>query len=454
MVSEIKVYISDDYYKAYLSVIFTEDDPVSVDDIVTVLTEKNVMYGTDLEVIEAICTMKEDVIDELVAEGQPHIHGIDCELLYTYDYDNAAHPSVLEDGSVDFKHLNMLIKVKEGEVLVSKIPATEGIDGITVTGKEIHSRNGKDKKFSYGENITVREDELAIVSMCDGIYKCENDKVVVLKVLEFPDGVGIQTGDIDFEGDIFITGNVISGYQIDCDGDLVINGMVEGTNLNVTGNITISKGISGHNECKVFCGGNFTAKYIDNAEVVVKGNLEAGEILNCNVMCDGEVIVKGKKGHIVGGEITAKYAINATTIGSRLGVITVINLGVDIDSVRELKELKAFIEGEVETERKLKQFIAILDAKEKKDIITEEEKETLKKCYASLKQTRYVIKEKSARLSTLRDMLLKAQKGQIKTETIFPDTMVRIGKHSFFIDEAVLRSIIKKSNDEIVAIGF
>lgn len=452
--SDIKVCISDDYYKAYLSVLFTEDEPIEVDDIVNVLTERNITYGTDLEVIEAICTMKEDVVDELIAEGQPHIHGIKSELVYTYNDDNAAHPSVLEDGSVDFKHLNMRIKVKENEVLVSKIPATEGINGMTVTGKTINAKNGKDIKFNYGENVGIREDKLALTATCDGVFKCESGKVIVLNVLEFPNGVGIQTGNIDFNGDIYITGNVISGYQIDCDGNLTINGMMEGTDLNVTGDITITNGISGRCASKVYCGGNLIAKYLDNVEIVVKGNLEAGEILNCNVMCDGEVIVKGKKGHIIGGEITAKYAINATTIGSKLGVITVINLGVDIDSVRELKELKEFIQGEIETKRKLKQFVAILNAKEKKAIINSVEKDTLLRCYDSLKQISYIIKEKTTRLDTLREMLLKAQKGQIKTETIYPDTMVRIGRHSYFIDEAVLRSIIKKSNDEIVAISF
>lgn len=325
---------------------------------------------------------------------------------------------------------------------------------MTVTGKVIHARNGKDHQFSYGENVTLREDGLAVLASCDGIYKYVGNKMTVLNYLEFPDGVGVQTGNIDFNGDIFINGNVMSGYRIECDGNLTINGMIECTDLNVTGDITITKGISGHCESTVFCGGNFIAKYIYNADIKVKGNLESGEILNSKVMCDGEVIVKGKKGHIIGGEITAKYAINATTIGSRLGVITLINLGVDIDSVQELRELKSFIADEKETERKLKQFIAILDAKERKEIITPEEKETLIKCYESLKQIKYVIKEKSTRLETLRNMLLKAQQGQIKTETIYPDTLVRIGRHSYFIDEAVLRSIIKKSHDEIVAIGF
>lgn len=450
---EINVYISDDYYKAYITMLH-KDERIEPEEVFKALEEKHIVYGVDTEVIAALCALDEDVIDELIAEGQPHIHGIDCEIIYHYESNPHATPTIREDGSVDYKALNLLPTVTEGDVLVTKIPATEGFDGITVTGKEIHARNGKDKRLSFGENVHLSEDGLVLTSTCIGVYKKQNEKVYIQKYMEFNQGVGVETGNVDFLGDILVTGNVASGYIIECEGNLTVNGLVEGAILNVKGDLTITKGISGHNECKVYCGGNFVVKYIDNAEITVKGDIEAGEILNCKVYCDGNVIVKGKKGHIIGGEITARYAIDATTIGSKLGVITLINLGVDIDSVKELKALKIFIAEEKEKIRRLKQFIAILDAKKKKGIITDNEKVTLIKCHDNLKQAEYLVKEKSSRLKTLRDILLKAQKGQIKTETIYPDTLVKIGRHSYFIDEAILRSIIRKSQDEIIAIGF
>lgn len=450
---EINVYISDDYYKAYLTLLH-RDENITPEEVFAAIEEKNITYGVDTEVITALCALDEDVVDELIAEGQPHIHGIDCEIIYHYEANPHAHPTIREDGSVDFKSLNLLPTVSENEVLVTKIPATEGFDGMTVTGKTIHARNGKDKRFAFGENVKLSEDGLVLSAACHGVYKKKNDKIYIQKFIEFNDGVGVETGNVNFDGDILVNGNVSSGYVIETERNLTVNGMVEGAVLNVKGDLTITKGISGHNECKVFCGGNLVVKYIDNAEVLVKGDIEAGEILNCKVFCDGHVIVKGKKGHIIGGEITARYAIDATTIGSKLGVITLINLGVDIDSVKELKSLKLLIADEQEKIRKLKQFIAILDAKKKKEMITDDEKIALIKCHDNLKLSEYIVKEKSNRLKTLREMLLKAQKGQIKTQTIYPDTLVKIGKHSYFIDEAILRSIIKKSNDEIIAIGF
>ncbi|MCH4889045.1 DUF342 domain-containing protein [Acidaminobacter sp. JC074] len=450
---EIDVYISDDYYKAYLS-LRLHGESVGPEEIYEALKKKHVVYGIDDEVISALCELNEDVLDELVAEGQPHIHGIDCEIVYTYEAGVHSHPTILEDGTVDFKSMNLFQKVSSGQVLATKIPATEGIDGMTVTGKSIRAKNGKDKQFSFGENIEPDSEGRVLKATSDGIYKVENGKILVQNYMELDNGVGVETGNINFKGDIVVNGNVCSGYRIDCDGNLTINGLVEGANLISAGDLTITKGVSGHNDCRIECGGNFVVKYIDNAEVCVKGNLEAGEILNSKVFCDGQVIVKGKKGHIIGGEITARYAIDATTIGSRLGVITLINLGVDIDSIKELRSLKEEIAEEQETVRRLKQFIAILNAKEKKEIITDSEVETLKKCYESLEQMTYMIKEKTSRFKHLREILLKAQKGQLKTETIYPDTLVKIGMHSYFIDEAILRSILKKSDDQIVAIGF
>lgn len=450
---EIQVYISDDYYKAYLT-LRLRGESVEPEEIYEVLNKQHVNYGIDDEVVSALCKLNEDVIDELVAEGQPHIHGIDCEIINSFEAHVDAHPTILEDGTVDFKALNIFQKVSEGQTVATKIPATEGIDGMTVTGKVIRARNGKEIKFSYGDNIEESEDGLVLKATSDGIYKFENGKMSILNFMELNDGVGVETGNIDFKGDIVVNGNVCSGYNVHCDGNLTINGMVEAANLDCTGDLTITKGVSGHNECLIQCGGNFVVKYIDNAEVCVKGNLEAGEILNSKVFCDGHVIVKGKKGHIIGGEITARYAIDATTIGSRLGVITLINLGVDIDSVKELRLLKDDIKEEKETIRRLKQFIAVLSAKEKKGIMTKEEGATLEKCYKSLEQLEYMVKEKTSRFNHLREILLKAQKGQLKTETIYPDTLVKIGRHSYFIDEAILRSILKKSDDQIIAIGF
>lgn len=450
----VSVYIADDYYKAYICLAF-DDLPLTTEDALAALHERNVVYGIDMTLLETLCKKKEDVVDVLIAIGQPHIHGVNSEIIHLLDSDQGmGHPKLLEDGTVDFKSLGLLQKVDEDQVLATKIPAAEGMDGVTVTGKVIHARNGKDLRFEVGENAIVSEDGLSVRAACGGVYNRVGEKITVQQFLEFNDGIGVHTGNVNFKGDIFISGNVIDGYAVICDGNLTINGVVEGAHIDVTGDLTISKGVTGHDISKVFCGGNLVTKFLDNAEVIVHGNLEAEEIVNCHIMCDGEVKVKGKKGHIVGGEITAKYAINAKQIGSRLGVITLINLGVSLESVNEFKQLKSDLLVERENSKKLQLIIDILGTKEKKGIISEDEHVNLLQCYENLEKIKKIIAMHEHRINELRDLFKKAKLGQVKTESIYPDTLVRIGKSTYFIDEAVLRSIIKKSGDEIVAISF
>lgn len=114
------------------------------------------------------------------------------------------------------------------------------------------------------------------------------------------------------------------------------------------------------------------AKFIENATIYVKGKIETGEIVNSSVLCDDQIIVKGKKGLIIGGEITSKYMVEANRIGSKLGVITSINLGVDMNTIKELKELKVTIQELSIVRDKLKMIIPVLMTK--LDLCEEEKK--------------------------------------------------------------------------------
>ncbi len=127
---------------------------------------------------------------------------------------------------------------------------------------------------------------------------------------------------------------------MNCDGNLTIDGSVEGSTLHVRGDLIVGKGIMGHGKSDIIVDGSLIVKFIENAKVYAKGRIETNEIVNSMVLCDNEIVVMGKKGHIVGGETTAKYLIEAKTIGSKMGVRTKIYLGVDASVVRELKRIE------------------------------------------------------------------------------------------------------------------
>ena len=75
--------------------------------------------------------------------------------------------------------------------------------------------------------------------------------------------------------------------------------------------------------------GNIICKFIENATVISGGFIEADAILHSQVSAATEIRVSGKKGFITGGVIRAGALVEATTIGSEMGAVTRIEVGMD-----------------------------------------------------------------------------------------------------------------------------
>lgn len=452
----LELHFSDDYYGAFLTIEYHEELEASIyEAVMAFIAEHNIEYGVKETVIKALCEEGKDVYHYLIAEGKPHINGTNAEIKTLVSFEMKAKPDIQEDGTVDFKEMNFVQMVSEGEVLVEKTPATEGLPGITVTGREINGKNGKDKKIKYGENTVLSEDGCTLSAESEGIPKLKNGRVMVVKLLEVLT-VGPKTGNIYFSGDVNVKEHILDGYTVECDGDLIVGGVIEGARLKVKGNLVVAKGIMGHEQSDIIVHGDLTAKFIENANIYVKGKIETGEIVNSSVLCDDQISVKGKKGLIIGGEITSKYMIEANRIGSRLGVITSINLGVDVNTIKELKELKVTIQELSIVREKLKMIIPVLMTK--LDLCEEEKKAeytaVLEQYKLSLHSTENDLEDKNKRYQKLMEALEKVKKGQVKINSIYPDTVVKIGNSSYFIDSALKDCIITRSNDKVIAIGF
>lgn len=450
----ITIDIADDYYSAYLTIdLYEESADLSYVDLLATLKAGNVVYGLNEELVKEICDKNKSVYKVLIAEGVHHEHGKNAELKYHVEIGSKPKPEINEDGTVNFKEMHFLNTVKPGEVLVQKILATKGVDGITVSGKEIKSKDGKDIKIKRGENTVLLDDETILSAEVEGVVKIINGRVTVMRSIDLRQ-VGPETGNIYFNGDVHVKEHVLDGYTVTCDGDLVVDGVVEGATLKVKGDLVVGKGILGHENSDIVVDGNLLSKFIENANVYVKGDITTGEIINSSVLCDSRIMVKGKKGLIIGGEITSKYLIEANRIGSKLGVITSINLGVDASAINELKHLKELVQNLKIVEEKLEDLIANMKLKIEENPDDDSYRALIKQYKDSLLSTRLDLDDKTKRLDTLTDALKKVRQGKVKINIIYPDTVVKIGNSSYFIDHALKDCIISRSKDKVVAMGF
>lgn len=452
---EIIVRISDDYYKAFVSVEFNAPSvKIKPDEIVSVLKDKNIVFGLKYNVIERICSESKTVFNEMIAEGIPHENGSDAKIELKFNKEHRAKPQILEDGRVDFKNMGFVEIVRTGDILATKIPLTKGKNGTTVTGKVIRAKDGKEAVFKIGKNVKLSSDGLSVISEVDGTIVYDNDKFSVIQMLEIKGDIGVETGNISFQGQVIVNGNVTSGYEVVCEGDLVINGVVEGATLKSGGNLTISRGIQGHDTADITCFGQLTSNFINSATVYCKGDIEAGAIMNSNVKSDGKITVKGKKGLIVGGEITSKSDIEANIVGSEMGIITSIKLGVDIEVIEELKTLTHEVKELIDMHDKLDKSIKLLKMKVDQNPEDERSKFMHNKYSQSFIELDSTLSDKRLRLKMLNELVNNIRGAQLKARTIYPGTRVKIGSTSYYVKYEMSQTIITKDRGEIVTIGY
>ena len=68
--------------------------------------------------------------------------------------------------------------------------------------------------FQVGNNITISEDKLSLIANIDGCLFIKSGVLHVDDVYQIRGDVDFHTGNIDFNGDVIIGGDVKSGFQI------------------------------------------------------------------------------------------------------------------------------------------------------------------------------------------------------------------------------------------------
>lgn len=324
---------------------------LTVDDLLADLKSCGVKFGISREAIQDFMMNRCYCTDYLMAEGKMPVHGRDAKIEYYFNTNPSLKPKHNEDGSVDYHDLNTICPVKEGDLLAKLYPEERGEPGTDITGRAIPPRSIRTLHLQYGKNIRINEEQTELYSEVTGHVSLYDDKVFVADVYDVPADVDNSTGDIKYDGNVHIKGNVKGGFIVRAKGDIVIDGVVEDAMVQSEGNIIIKCGIHGMQKGVVKAGGNLISKFIENATVSAGGYIETGSIIGSNVSAGDDILVEEKKGFITGGTIRAGGKVEAYNIGSPMGAATMIEVGTS----PEKKERYNLLQQEI---TKLNQSIA------------------------------------------------------------------------------------------------
>jgi len=438
----IKVHVSKDKLEAYLTISFPSMGiDITVDDILCNLYERGIIFGIDEDKIKKIVQNKIFLEREVIAQGIEPVYGDDAQIVFEVDTEVSSEPLIREDGSVDFRQMNLLKTVEKDQLLAVKIPATKGVDGKDVMGNIIDS-TGKDKNLPKGKFTYISEDGLSLYAETGGRIVREKDRLNIENILAITGDIDFSTGNIEFGGDIAISGDILTGFRVQSDGDIRVRGVIEGAEvISRKGSIIIGRGVVGQDKARLLAAEDVVAEFINEALVEAGKDVEVGEyIMNSIVSAGNEVRALKGRGSIIGGKVYAERAIEAKVIGSSSNIKTDIKVGGKIE--KEVYEKMLFLERDEENldkvykaTKKEIEFIQMLKKKllnfpEKKQQDLEKLLERLKKIDEKLTKVRAEKEELSSHYKT---MVPEEQK-KIAVNTLYRGVLVSIDNNKMLTE--------------------
>ena len=185
--------------------------------------------------------------------------------------------------------------------------------------------------------------------------------------------VSFTTGDVTFQNDIHVRGNVLTGVKVISErGSIIVDGYVESAVLKAKKDIVLKNGMQGNGKGYLEAGGNVTGKFFEQVQIKAVNDVNANAIMNSDIECGQDVIVSGKYGIIIGGKVSATRYIHATIIGNMSEVKTTISAGVDGDLFAKLTKCEqdmSAVNGELaKITNVLGQIQILMEKSDRKDL--------------------------------------------------------------------------------------
>ena len=330
----------------------------------------------------------------IVAKAIPAVDGENGKVDYMFEPSSDLKPAVDEEtGIVDFKELGKVRNIQKGTLIASIKYNTTGTPGSDVRGAVIAPLPGVPPKFSVGTGTILSNDQSKIYAADDGNLRWERDRFVVDTVVNIGGSVDASTGNIDFIGDVIVKGNISEGYTVK--GKHVT---VKGSVTNSTVEAMLGMELNGAVNSTLTCDGEIKTTFAETCEIKCKEQLLAQSLVNCNVVCEGEIIVSGKKGVIIGGECICYGNVTANQVGSEGYAKTVINLGNTAVLMSKHQVLVDQFKTLSANYKKLKNLYEKLNDLKKIQNLTTEQENARKQAFLFIMNERNTLSDMSAKI--------------------------------------------------------
>lgn len=241
--SEWKLEISPDLLTVTLHIKPTKDStPITSEQLINEIKKQNIIYGIDW----SACSLVDNINKETtitIAKGKPCVPSVNADIKTHFSDKYKELIPIEKEEKVNFKNRYKFTCVKPGDLLVEKTPPIYGKPGINVKCQVITPKPPKDIELIAGPGTKINDEKKQISSTINGrplIHRFK-DKVIIKVVpsLKYEGDVDMSTGNIQFSGDILISGSVKDGMTVKSQGQIVIGKIVSNANLQASEGVRI-----------------------------------------------------------------------------------------------------------------------------------------------------------------------------------------------------------------------
>ncbi|MDR2314365.1 MAG: FapA family protein [Spirochaetaceae bacterium] len=290
--------------------------PLTEEWVYRALAEAGVSRGIDKEAVETACKLAalKGRANQVLARGEAPVAAGGLEVSWR----------------IPARALQSRIPVKAGMVLAELHESAQGKTGFDVRGKELQAEESRGLSWDHTVQAARGGDLRILTALRDGELVFDGAGLSVNTLKEIKGDAGAPTGNVNFPGEVRITGRVHAGYSVMSGKDLFIGGGVEGALISSGGKVVIVQGINGGGRGVIRARTTIDTAFAEAATLLAVEDIRlVSRCISCHVKTNGRVLLTGENGWLAGGICRARRGIRAAELGAEKKGGTEISFGQD-----------------------------------------------------------------------------------------------------------------------------
>ena len=289
---------------------------------------------------------------QVIAEGEAALDGIDGRIDWEAEENREVAGTVMPGGHIDFRERGSFVEVEANDLIARITGPTEPVPGRDIYGTELPAKKAKKVFLKAGAGTRAVNGGAEIHASKTGVLRVEQSRVFIDELLRVRGNVDFSVGNIKGTGSVHVTGDILPGFEVHAQNNVLVDGSVEASVVDSKGSILIRQGA--FRGSRLYAVGEITVGHTRDAYIEAGGDITVvRESFNSTLNTKANLMIKdGPSGaRIAGGIARALGTIQLGNAGTPDGTITRLEAGFDPE--HEIRRTRLEIElGQIENRLK------------------------------------------------------------------------------------------------------